>query len=271
MRLTILCEGDTEERVLKYFLQPYCGEFESIQVISSKGASKLEREFPNITELTLRSDEEAIVICLIDLYEAPFEPPKHVLESYNPLIAHYSYIKKYMEEKIDSSLRDRFYAFPVVMEIETWLFADVSVLNSFFRTTDILAYTAPETLNHPAKQLNDYSRRYRNREYSKVIDGQALFNRIEAKTVFEDNCPHFNLIINQLLHLQNLETQSQSMSVNIPDNHLYHQFAQLYQQREHLEEESLQASSDSELTDYIERIDQIDKAIHEIQQKLPKN
>ena len=183
MRLTILCEGDTEERVLKDFLQPYCTEFESVQVISSKGASKLKGEFKDIAELTLKSDEEAIVICLIDLYEAPFSYPKRVQESSDPLIAQYNYIKKYMEEKIAEPLQERFYAFPVVMELETWLLADVDNLNTFCRTQNIKPYPEPETIEHPVKELKDLSRRYRNREYSKVIDGQELFKRIDAKTV----------------------------------------------------------------------------------------
>lgn len=84
MRLVILCEGDTEKRVLKQFLQPYTAGFTRVDILKTTGNAKLKAEFHTLAETELEDDPEAIVFCLTDLLQAPFSFPQYVEDDANP-------------------------------------------------------------------------------------------------------------------------------------------------------------------------------------------
>jgi hypothetical protein len=156
MRLVILCEGDTEKAVLRDFLKPFCGGFTRVDVYNARGAGRLKNEFKSLAELELRSDSQAVVFCLIDMLNAPFIFPRRVESDPSPSHAQYIYIKQYMEERIDEALRDRFFAFPVVMEIETWLLADADALNAYLsppRDHRFERAHHPEDVIYPSHEL----------------------------------------------------------------------------------------------------------------------
>ncbi|HEX3049492.1 MAG TPA: DUF4276 family protein, partial [Aggregatilineaceae bacterium] len=203
MRLVILCEGDTEERVLKDFLAPYCTKFgKNVHVISSKGAGNLKNEFQTIAELELRQDRETFVFCLIDVLNAPFSFPKEVMNSTEPYEARYDYIRRYMQELIGEELRSRFFAFPVLMELETWLLADIEALKDYFSpppSESLRRPPNPESVINPSEELGHWMWRFRNMKYKKTLHGPKLFKLASAKRVYEDNCPHFIQMINELL------------------------------------------------------------------------
>src|SRR5262245_10791491 len=103
MKLVILCEGFTEKKILKEFLQPYCLSFKSIEAIMPSGvggAARLKQEFKQVAETALETDNEAIVFCLIDLLQAPFSFDKQIENDPNPYQARYVYIQHYMQEQI---------------------------------------------------------------------------------------------------------------------------------------------------------------------------
>jgi len=207
MRLVIICEGHTEEAVLKDFLKPYCSKFSKVTVINArgsgniagKGTGKLKSEFKTLTELEL-DDDEAVVFCLIDLYQAPFNFPKSVTDDPDPLKASVLHIQKDMKDQIDKSVRDRFYPIVVVQEIETWILADEEALKNYFSKSVKSPY-APESIEPPSDKLKQLSKQHRkgNRSYSKTLDGLALFRVMDAKRVYADNCPHFKAFIDQLI------------------------------------------------------------------------
>src|SRR5262245_55075159 len=95
-RLIILCEGETEEAVLSQFLEPFRGDF-VIHARSTGGNNKLIAIYADVAELELREDENTVVFCLIDLYEAPMHFPPYIDADANPIQARYTYFKQQLE------------------------------------------------------------------------------------------------------------------------------------------------------------------------------
>jgi len=233
MNLVILCEGFTEKKILKEFLRPYCPSFEHIEIVMPSGvggAARLKQEFKELAETALETDTEAIVFCLIDLLQAPFSFPKHIEDDVDPYQARYVYIQHYMQAQIKETLRQRFHAFPVFMELETWLLADVQALNHFFRTNSLTSWSSPENVLRPADELKTLMRRHGKGEYEKVLHGAQLFKLTNAKSVYDDNCPHFVELINNLLEVQGLPVEKTTPLFQIPNQELYEQFASLERQ-----------------------------------------
>jgi hypothetical protein len=250
MRLTILCEGDTQQAVLKKFLAPFCQGFDRVFIFNSRGAGRLKQEYKKITELELSSDPEAVVFCLIDLFRAPFTVPRYVKEEADPHLAQYTYIKKHMEENINTTLRERFYAFPIVMEIETWLLADEQALNDYLtppRTRRFQRPHNPETIAHPAEELGGLVRLHRSEDYIKTIHGRRLFERASVERVYNDNCPHFEIMINQLLVLQGHEPDKPTPEFRVPDQELFEQFSELFRKHDELIDRSLMGNESAEV------------------------
>jgi hypothetical protein len=226
MRLVILCEGFTEKRVLKAFLEPYCRGFKRVDCIippGQAGASRLKQEFKRLAETELQSDANAVVFCLIDLLQGPFTYPKTVENDAEPHLARAAYVKRFMEESTHSTVRSHFFAFPIVMELETWLLADSEALNKFFRTSDIAGWHSPEMVARPSDELKSLMNRFRSADYEKTLHGERLFQLTHAKHVYEDNCPHFEVIVNKLLELQGIEQSKPEPRFEIPDAELYEQ------------------------------------------------
>ena len=120
--LLILCEGETERRVIKAFLKPYWEQrFDSAEVIAYEGNGDLKRHFAKDTQDQLASDPGSSVLCLVDLYEEPF---KVYALSKMSVEQGFQAVQSYMYGAVDHRFHPRFGAFPVVMEIETWLLAD---------------------------------------------------------------------------------------------------------------------------------------------------
>lgn len=230
MKLVILCEGETEEAVLEDFLNPFCQQFDGVQIINTRGAGRLKAEFKHLAERELQTNDETVVVCLIDLYQAPFSYPRAITESATPHEAQFGYIKQYMEERIAPAYRQRFFAFPVVMEIETWLLADDEGLNDYFKpqkSQRISSYPTPESISHPARELELIWKRHKKPDFSKTRHGTRLFKLVNAERVYEDNCPHFEIFINQLLRLQGLPIPKDEPAYAVPDAEHYNRLAVL--------------------------------------------
>jgi hypothetical protein len=186
--LLILCEGDLEGRKLELFLKPYWTvRFETCEVQQYSGVGELKKEFKADAERQLKSEPDSAVLCVFDLYEEPFE--LHQKGRMSPDEG-YTVVQQRLYTAIDSRLHPRFGGFPVVMETETWLLASPKVqahLGCGF-------IAAPETELHPSAFIKHH---YKGK-YNKLQSGINLFDRAEAKAVYEDNCPHFNELIDWL-------------------------------------------------------------------------
>lgn len=261
MRLVILCEGYTEEAILKDFLAPYCTRFDEVKIINAKGSSNLIGGYKTLAETEIQARSDVIVFCLIDVYKAPFTYPKTVHQSAEPFLEQYAYIKQYMEEKIAPEFQENFFAFPVMMDIETWLLADVEGLNDYFKPRQaqrLSVYSSPETVTHPAKEIEKIWHRFKNRSYDKVLQGTRLFRRVQAERVYDDNCPHFEAIVNKLLKLQGLSVSKAEPQFEHPDAELYRQLAELQDQHD-------------EILEVIIKLDEIDEVLYKEFEKIEAN
>lgn len=260
MRLVILCEGHTEQAVLRDFLAPYCTEFEKVEVINMSGAARLKTEFKYFAELELHSNPSTFVLCLIDLYNAPFSFPKSFEVAEDPFLEQYAYVQKYMQDQVDQTVRDRFFAFPIVMELETWLLADEEALRYF--DNSISVWHTPESQLRPSEELKRLMKRVKGYDYDKRLHGKLLFSRASANRVYEDNCPHFEAIINQLLTLQNLPLPKQSTEYSIPNQELFNQLTTLQNKINSIWSEGEKQNDFT--SDQIQQIELLEKAQKEI-------
>jgi hypothetical protein len=195
MELLVIFEGDTENAVLLNFLRPYIPEpyRRSVIPFNMKGNTTLKRDYAKASHDHLRAAKSNIVLCLVDLFEQPFK----VNVSPDNLEEHVHAVQQVMRASIDANLWPRFGAFPVVHELETWLLADIHVLKQIDSTSEPI--TSPEQIKHPASYLTQlWEAKHGNNTYSKVNTGIHLFGIANAKRVYEDNCPHFNLMIDWL-------------------------------------------------------------------------
>jgi hypothetical protein len=176
--LFIICEGDTEQRILKAFLRPYWSRrFQECHVIKGDGSGDVKNKLATNVEIALRGEPENAVLCLIDLYGEPFGVYKRGMSHEEG----FRKVKERLEALVAPQFRTRFGAFPVVMEVETWLLVD-------------LEYPNPEEIEHPAQELKQ-----RKPNYNKGIDGSRLFAQTIAQRIYNDNCPHFNRMIDWLV------------------------------------------------------------------------
>ncbi len=183
--LWILCEGATELAVLKTFLQPYWSvRFAQCEVIRFDGAGDLKNRFKQDAEQPLSDDPACAVLCLLDLHEEPFGVYRRGQMTH---AEGFSELQKQLRGRISPEFHPRFGAFPIVMELETWLLADPQIQEQVLKRV----YHCPEDIEHPAEEFG--------RTYKKLIDGKRLFGQASAKRVYEDNCPYFKMMIDWLI------------------------------------------------------------------------
>lgn len=184
--LYIFCEGDTELAVLKNFLRMYWSQrFEDCEVVKFDGGGDLKAKFARDANQIFNAEPDSSILCLLDLYEEPFGVyDKNQMSHEQGFHA----VRQQLMAQIKPKHINRFGAFPVVMELETWLIADPNIQREITQS-----YDKPEDIEHPAQELKAWRT-----HYNKRIDGKNLFNKVSVKRVYEDNCPHFIKIIDWL-------------------------------------------------------------------------
>lgn len=208
-KLIIIGEGKTEYKVLKPFLAPYCTNFAKIEMLGRpdepRGSGRILTNISDIVKLALL-DESAVVFCLIDLHNAPFEYPKSVWHDPDTIQSRFDYIQNYFYIRIDKTLHDRFFPWVVVYEIETWLLADIEALRSYFGTKQIQPYPTPESIENPTDEIHKLMERYRDKGYkkNKAEYAKSLFDKASAERVYDDNCPYFVGLIDALQTVQGI-------------------------------------------------------------------
>jgi len=241
MKIVIYCEGDTEAAVLKDFLKPFILVDNTIKIVNKRGSGNLKRDFTFDIEAQL-AQPDVVIFWLIDLLRIPITFPKSIQADLDPVGQQYNYIQQHFAGRIHATMRNRIYICPVIWEIETWLLADSEALNRFFGQKG-LNFHSPEDMAEPAKTLQDLSRRFRKREYDKTNDGLALFRRADARRIYDDNCPHFNRFVNQLLEMQGGQPlRPVSSSPSTFDAQIFEEYAGILEQIDQLLDEASEAS-----------------------------
>jgi hypothetical protein len=198
-KLVIFCEGITEREVLKAFLKPYwLLVFRDAQIIHYEGNGELKRNFAQDVQTELES-ANTYALCLVDLWGEPFG----VYKQGDDIGVRYQQLQAKLYSLVPEAMHSRFGAFPVVMELETWILAAPDVQKKFQSPIP-----NPETIEQPSAKLDElFGKHYgKNRSYSrsKTTEGRELFSKlVTAQVVYDDNCPHFQQIIHWLQNPKN--------------------------------------------------------------------
>ena len=208
IRITILCEGQTEEKFVKELLAPYFLEkkiYIDPIILSKKGQNggdvKFSRAEKDIVNSLKRSNVSA-VSTFVDYYGIKEWPGKNnILQNSTPQqIADClnNAVKKEMCRKYDNlNPKNRFIPFVTVHEFETLLFSDSRILSEHLRIEQarvdevLFEYGTPEKINNgpdtaPSKRLKTWDARY-----GKTTNGIAIAVDIGIKRMRE-KCPLFD-------------------------------------------------------------------------------
>jgi hypothetical protein len=206
MRLIILCEDRYGADILPKFLAPYLIGFQHVEAISFKGCGNVVNEMADEATYWLTQDSANVVLGLIDLKACPLKPPRAVRDSDNPTIATRDWVAHYFTNDIAESLRPRFLMCPTVMELETWLLADLA--NLPVRGIQRLDRPhAPESIKDPTADLKRHIEQASDRKktYTKAESVKYFVSEGLAERVYADNCPSFVWMIDRLREVQGLK------------------------------------------------------------------
>jgi hypothetical protein len=197
VKFALYVEGYTERALssfLKRWLDPRLSREVGIDPVRFSGSGDYRKSFVQRAGRDLNSSRLIAVIGLLDLYRAGLEFPPNITTD-----AKCTWAKAQLERQIgDSRFRQHF----AVHETEAWLLSDHEIFPVAigFRLMDFAV--RPESVNlqqPPAKLLHRVYRTY-GREYKKVVDGSALFGKLDPNRAYE-RCPHLRMLLDDMLAL----------------------------------------------------------------------
>jgi hypothetical protein len=193
----VLCEGDTEEIALRYFV---VRQWEAdglsrvgLRAINLNGKIQTAGKFAN---RYLDEKEVLAVFTLVDLQGATqvsHGPEDAVTERVGR-------VREWLRRQIDHPRAVHFYPHVCVHQTEAWILAEGSALASRLGNPDIgpdLNAEEKNFQNPPSKRLNDLFLRHKSRRYGKKIDGTPLFKAMAFQPVYQ-SCSHFRTFYEDL-------------------------------------------------------------------------
>ena len=199
MKFILFVEGYTEQKVigdfLKRWLDPKLSKPVGISTVRFDGWPELVKDSPTKAGLHLGQPKVIAVISLLDLHGPTFYPP-----TVTDVKERYKWGKQHMERLVDQK---RFVHFFAVHEIEAWLLSDPSIFPVPLRKDVAAVSHNPENVNDiepPSKRLNRIYNQNRGKNYRKVVDGEALFKKLDPEIAYE-KCPYLKLLLDKMLEL----------------------------------------------------------------------
>lgn len=183
--LYIFVEGETEKAVVKDFLKPFWQKrFTKCQIWQYKGSGELKDKY--IRDCEKLVEKGYAVLILLDAKNDPFDIWKY--QTQDPTEA-FNLLRNRLRDRISFLVsEEELGIFPVVIEIETWLLADLAARNPNMKSK----YPTPETVKNPEEILKDTE------DYTKGERAKSFFKVADAQRVYQDNCPHFVLLADWL-------------------------------------------------------------------------
>ena len=186
MKFALYVEGYTERAIpafLKRWLDPRLSLPVGVKPVRFEGSGDYLKSFSRLAKRDLDSGGLIAVIGLLDLYGAPLSFPPNLTTD-----AKYTWAKTELEHRVGDSRFGQHFA---VHETEAWLLSDPGIFPAAIRDRLKSYEDRPESVNFdepPAKLLH---RVYTasGREYKKVVDGSALFSKLDPNRAYE-RCPH---------------------------------------------------------------------------------
>ncbi len=196
-RIVILCEGDTEEIAVRYFIHRQW-EIDSLKPVGLRTVNlrgKLEDVFEYAHRY--RRDPQVIaVFTLIDLYG--MNRVQH--SAHDELADKIGHVKTWLRNDFGSGLVSFFYPHVAVHEVEAWLLAEGKCVAARLKDSRIQPDPNAETKNfidHPSKRIDSLFKSRRGDGYHKTNDGTPLFKCLQFEPVY-DACQYFREFYDEL-------------------------------------------------------------------------
>lgn len=208
MKFILFVEGETEKKVLPSLLRKWLNarlnDNVGIQTVTFSGFSEMIKDDLKkkvLLHLNGPAKNQIIaVISILDLYgpnKTGFYPPDKRTQD-----ERYEWGKKHMEDLVN---HPRFHQFFAVHETEAWLFSDPVIFPLSLKNDVEARSRKPEEINFdhpPASLLNSFYLQREKRSYKKIVDGTALFEKLEPDIVYQ-KCPRFRELLDTMLSLAN--------------------------------------------------------------------
>lgn len=195
--IVILCEGETEEYAIRYFVRR---QWEAaglsqmgLRTIDLKG--KLEN-IAKYARLYTKESQVTAVFTLVDLYGT--KQIKH--HPHDDLTQKVARAKTWLQQGFSSDVVKRFYPHLSVPEVEAWLLADGRCLAKRLKDNTIQPDPQAETRNFenpPSHRLQTLFKQYKPSGYSKIQDSIPLFQDVSFETVYT-SCIYFRAFYDDL-------------------------------------------------------------------------
>jgi hypothetical protein len=202
MKFVLFVEGYTEEKIiasfLKRWLDPRLQQRVGIQVVRFDGWAEMVDDLPVKAPMYLHgpsADKIIAVIALLDLY-GPTIYPDHL----TPAKERMGWAVGELQSRVSE---ERFRMFFAVHDVEAWLLSDPDLFPSSVARALPGKVQQPESVNFdepPAELLDRLYREKQKKHYKKVIDGSALFKKLDPDRAYE-KCPIFRQMMEEMLTL----------------------------------------------------------------------
>ncbi|MBI3764814.1 MAG: DUF4276 family protein [Chloroflexi bacterium] len=196
-RIVILCEGETEEIAIRYFVkrQWEADGLNSIGIHPIDLRAKLEDVFSYVPRYRLDPHVVA-VFTIVDLYG--MNRVQHDID--DDMAAKVNRVKTWLRDEFGPAFEGFFYPHVSVHEVEAWLLAEGNCLAKRLKDSGIKPDRYAESRNlddPPSKRISKLFRNRRGDGYGKTNDGTPLFKCVQFGPVY-DTCQHFREFYNQL-------------------------------------------------------------------------
>ncbi|MEW6202997.1 MAG: DUF4276 family protein [bacterium] len=212
MKIVILCEGQSEEQVLKPLIKPFMDKVASQgQKVGLKphripAGNFFKQTEKHVYDSLTKYDNVLAVFSIYDLYNFPCADSMEKMGYRERVIS----LKNYLKNKVNENYREKFFPHFAVHETEAWLYAYPECTKGMLGKT-LPSDTPPEQINfgentHPSKRLEEFFRTNNptKKRYLKTTHGPKLFEKIikdEKVDQIRKECEHFNQLVQDLLRL----------------------------------------------------------------------
>lgn len=199
-RVVILCEGPSDEAILKVLFQEDRLHHITPWFQPLGGETEFKRkELRSRVCFNLKTPGVLAVFALVDLKGFSLNYPTDVVSYRDKAKFIKTHLKGFLSDLPESV---KFYPHVAVHDIEAWILADENAVANYFRKSTI-NYNAnsPEAIDFdkpPSHLLEDFFIENKGHRYRKTVHASELFLAVNFDTVY-NKCPHFRDFFDDLI------------------------------------------------------------------------
>lgn len=203
-RVVILCEGPSDEEILKVLFQKEKALAHVTPWLQPLEKKFKEKEIRSRVCNSLKTTGVLAAFALVDLKGTSVNYPA----SSTSYIDKARFVKEHLKGFLSGlSEADRFYPHVAVHDIETWILADRGAVTNYFRISTV-PYLAdcPEAIdfNRPPSYILGDLFKSNGLVYRKTVHGPELFSTVDFDIVY-NKCPHFKDFVDDLIKVATKE------------------------------------------------------------------